>query len=119
MSLKKLGFLVSLILFMAGCTATMTFEQIVQKANMVNTADGVSKDEAVLIAQKYLIDNKLDATHSIKKIEQVSYDPNRSLWTVHFGGVVERGASQFRRFGFTPSITIKVDGKTGRPEITQ
>ncbi len=102
-----------------GCASTLTPAQVVKRAGTVNYADGIDRDEAVLIAQKYLVENNLDARLSLNNVEQVVYDPAGSRWTVHFGGVIERGAVPYRRFGFTPSGTVLVDARTGWPSLAE
>ena len=118
MAKRRNKFLTFLLMWIiSGCATFLSPEQIIQKANTVNYTDGVNKNEAELIAQKYLIDNNLAMVHSIYKIEQVNYDPDGNFWTVHFGGIISSGVSQNRQFDFTQPITISVNGKNGHAEI--
>ena len=67
------GFLA--ILIFGGCTHQLhkTYRQIMQDAAMVNTSDGVTKEEAVLLAQNAVVKKALGSRlHSLKpyKIEK-------------------------------------------------
>ena len=102
-ALTAMGFL--------GCASTMSYEQIVQTAKSTNAADGIDQQEAKVLAQHYLIQNGLDAQHSVYRVGQVIREGDK--WAVQFNSGVSRGASQMRQFDFVQPITVKVDAKTG------
>jgi hypothetical protein len=106
-----------LVLVVSSCATSMTPEQISQKVSAINYTDGVDEDEAILLAQKFMIDKGLAETHSIYNLEEVLLDESGSFWTVNFGGSIARGASQTRQFGFTPSLSVKVNSKDGKAEL--
>lgn len=89
----------------------MSYEEIVWSVNAVNVTDGINREEAVVLAQKYLIDYGLDVRHSVYRVGKVSQEGE--WWEVQFNAGVARGASATWRFDFVEPIVIKVDAATG------
>ncbi len=106
-------------LILAGCAAMLSYDQIIQKADAVKASDGINRPQAVLIAQKFLIENGLDQRHDVYRVGEVQKEPDGSAWLVHFSGGVARGASETRRFGFTQPIIIRIDIADGKAGIAQ
>ena len=100
-----------LVVLLCGCATTMSYDEIVRTAEETNVADGVSRQEAVVLAQNYLIENGLDMKHSVYRVGPVERAGEE--WIVRFNAGVARGASQTRRFDFVEPIQIKVDARTG------
>ena len=104
--------LLLLMMPMLGCAGSiMSYEQIMQSAQQTNTSDGVDRQEAIVLAQDYLIEKGLDAQHSVYRVGEVTKEGN--TWFVQFNSGIARGASQNRQFDFVAPITVKVDASTG------
>ena len=84
---------------------------------MTNVSDGVDKDEAVVLAQNFLIENGLDSQHDVYRVGKVVRQGD--FWRVQFESGIARGVSQYRRFEFVEPIEIWVSAATGKVGIPQ
>lgn len=62
----------------------ITYKEIIFTALKVKTADGVDKKEAVLLAQKYLIDKGFEKELEISKGKIEKFDKISQVWLVNF-----------------------------------
>lgn len=99
--------LTTCIWLVTGCVSMPTYHQIVDQAKAVTTNDGISEQEARVLAQNYLIESNLDANHSVYRIGLISQESE--YWLVHFNAGVARGSYR----GFVQPVTVKIDINTG------
>ena len=88
-----------MILF-CGCTG-INYQKITNRALEVDAADGISKKEAILLAQNTMILNGLTSNYNLKP-SRVEYQPQNNIWRIDFR--LKRGRS---------TIQIWVSSSTG------
>jgi hypothetical protein len=71
-------FIVFMLLALAGCTTTESLEQFSAK---INTADGINRDEAALIAKQWLVDSKYEGDFQVIAPVVTGYE---HYWQVTF-----------------------------------
>ena len=79
-----------IVLALGGCATTnkVTPETIDEKCHDIGYSDGIDKDEAILLAQQYLIRNGLNADFDVSKIIKVDegdWDEDHNVWVIYFG----------------------------------
>gem|GEM_PF-3403422 len=84
---------------------------IKEKLASVNLSDGVDKEEAIVIAQNYLIDNGLDALLDVSKVRKT--DDQKSPWGIEDWLISFSTTSKARRQQGLKWGSLLVNKKTG------
>lgn len=82
--------------------------EIKRKFESINISNGVNKGEAIIIAQKYLIDNNLDNLLIISKASVEENNSKEGKWLLSFPTFARIKATQGLEWG-----SVFVDKKTG------
>lgn len=107
----------SVIATLVGCTAMTSYSDILYEAESVYKSDGINRDEAVLLAQEYMIKNNFDQKHSIYNIGPIGQLKEADQWLIIFLPGVDRGINPRRQFEYVPPKNVVVDKVTGHAEI--
>lgn len=106
--------LVSLIvcLMLSGCTAVMSYDELLNAAKGINVADGIDRDEAILLAQRHVILTGLDQDVSVWHVADATFHDNDNTWHVYFRTGLDNKVGGQR--GMTvDEITVAVNAKSG------
>lgn len=92
--------------------------EIKEKYRQINLSDGVSKEEAIIIAQNYLIDEGLDKNYIISKPTVEDFEFSQwNEWRIIFKAKYGESIKQANIFGllgiFKWWISVNVHKKTG------
>ena len=97
-------FLLLLMTILAGC---LTPESITKRYSELDYSDGVSQEEAKIIAQKYCLEDADCYTQAVVSSAQVKeFFPDPELWRVRFD-------SKITSENFALPLSLKIDKKTG------
>lgn len=78
-------FLLPFVVAVGGCKTTQSAQrEITQAAQNINTQDGVDKDEALVIAQQFLIAEDKGGNHDIDRGYIAGYGQKNRVWWVDF-----------------------------------
>lgn len=92
---------------------------IQEKFKQLDLSDGVSKEEAIIIAQNYLIEQELDKKYVLRKPEVDERDFGTE-WVITFNATYWESIKQANIFGLTGImkwwISVDIDKKTGKIE---
>ena len=102
---------------LAGCGTMASYSDILYEAEAVYKSDGINRDEAVLLAQEYMIKNNFDQKHSVHDIGPIGQLKEANQWLIIFLPGVDRGFNPRRRFEYVPPKNVVVDKETGHAEI--
>lgn len=83
--------------------------EIQEKYRQLNLSDGVSKEEAIIIAQNYLIDEDLDSLLIVTNPKVESYDIKEGYWLVSFPATFKVRWTQGLKWG--SALVDKITGK--------
>lgn len=115
-NLSYLSILAVMIFILSGCATIMSYEEIVQAANDVGVSNGIDQSEAKVLAQKFLIENQLDASHSVYRVGKITSHGDH--WDVSFNAGVARGStSAVGQWGFVGPLHLRVNKETGEVEV--
>jgi len=90
--------------------------EIQEKYRQLNLSDGVSKEEAIIIAQNYMIEEGFDRRYILMKpnVEESGFE---KYWKVTFRATYAESVKKANIFGligmFKWWISIRIDKKTG------
>lgn len=92
--------------------------EIKEKYKQLNLSDGVSKEEAIVIAQNYMIDEGLDKSYVILKPAVEDFEFNQwNEWRIIFKATYGESIKQANVFGllgiFKWWISLNIHKKTG------
>ena len=76
--MKKYVIVCGIMLFLAGCATTESIDDFYTK---INWKDGISRDEAAVIAKKYLVDSKYEGDFQVMGPVAIGFD---HYWRVSF-----------------------------------
>lgn len=112
----KLIFLLLLIILFVNTKAGVAMgekldykSQIKEKYKNINLSDGVDQEEAIIIAQNYLIDEGLNNILVISKPDVENYDAKEGYWLVSFPTTIKVRWTQGLKWG-----SALVDKKSGK-----
>ncbi len=78
----------------AGPVKPADYKKIIVSALNVKKNDGVNREEALLLAQKYLIDNGFEKTHDITSGKVLKLNQSDHSWLVSFPSIEKKGAKR-------------------------
>lgn len=90
--------------------------QIKEKLKQVDISDGVSKEEAIIIAQNHMIDEGIEKTCDLRSAEVFAEDDpywDKNTWHISFKTTFKERLRSGSKW-----ITVNVDKKTGKVEIS-
>lgn len=91
--------------------------EIREKYRQLDLSNGVTKEEAIIIAQNYILKEGLDKSYIITKFSVEEWGLRDELWRIVFKATYAESIKQGNIFGFLGVfkwwISVSVDKKTG------
>lgn len=116
----RYGLLIVMILFTAASCASVPKDAagIRERLNAINTGDGVDKNEALVIAQNFMLDNGFDYDWDVTKPRNDKESDNGAFWSIAFDPLEDGWGSGRRKISevtFEQMMTffVKVNKNTG------
>ncbi|MCA9404367.1 MAG: hypothetical protein KC897_11335 [Candidatus Omnitrophica bacterium] len=97
---------------LVGCTAAMSYDQLLSKAKAVNISDGIDRNEAVLLAQRHVILTGLDQDVSVWHVAEVKFLADENTWHVFFRTGLDNKVGD-RRWEKIDEVAVAVNAETG------
>lgn len=97
---------------LVGCTAAMSYDQLLSKAKAVNISDGIDRNEAVLLAQRHVILTGLDQDVSVWHVAEAKFLADDNIWHVFFRTGLDNKVGD-RRGEKIDEVVVEVNAETG------
>lgn len=109
---RRFALVVLCFLTVAGCVGSTNYESILRKAQAATLTDGLDRNEAVLLAQRYVILSGLDQDVSVWHVDEAVFLNDSNVWQVLFGTGLDNKVGD-RRNEKPAVVRVEVNNATG------